>query len=678
MSTGEWLGDQAKFLGGRLANAAMSLPGLPADLVGLQLRGMDWLAGNKTPTANPLEAFTGQTIRDAAHDYGSQAINALTGSNLTPEDLTPRDPRNTAERFAGNVADFIGYGVGPGALTKSALETAATGAAGLTAAQEVAPDSPLAQVAGAVIGHRVPAAIRAPGIVPKALALVPGLKPALRMGTDPSEMAASLDAIKRLEKLTGRKADVMPGQVMNDYSGQQILDAAIARSPGGQPGVMRANESQAKLFDEAVNTTASNPTGTKNIGAPNLSGTGSKIQEDFAASTEKFRARQKTIEDGFEKAIGADTRVPMSATAQAIAKLLTKAASDPKVAELIRDPYIAKVAQALEESGGTLSYSAARALKTDAGELYPKAGTSASVKGGQIKFIYDAMKDDITNVASQRGVGPQWERYNKWATENYRRQEKVLNKITNGREYAPENVADTMMRMPATSLKIAMRNLSEDGQSMVAGQFLSRMAETKASGKAAEGVDTSADKFIGNLLAAKRDGRFDAVFGSPKFKPLRDVVDDLDRTAKAARRANGLAHDVSGATVVRGLELFGTGGIFATLSTGNILGAASIYGFGWLLPAAAGKALRSRSYLNWLAYARQHPNDARLVMQRLSMVAARDRDPETREALTSIYNTVQQLSQQGGNSQQGEPPTQFTRGYPEAPGGYPYTTPPQE
>jgi len=138
---GEWAADQAKFLGGRAASAALSLPGLPADLVGLGLAGADYVAGRKTPTPNPLEAFSGQTIRGALRDYGSQALNAA-GYNTTPEDLTPRDPRNIGEQFAGNVADFVGYGASPAAFTKSGLKSAAPGAAGLTAEQVVDPEHP--------------------------------------------------------------------------------------------------------------------------------------------------------------------------------------------------------------------------------------------------------------------------------------------------------------------------------------------------------------------------------------------------------------------------------------------------------------------------------------------------------------------------------------------------------
>ena len=633
---GEWAADQAKFLGGRAASAALSLPGLPADLVGLGLAGADYVAGRKTPTPNPLEAFSGQTIRGALRDYGSQALNAA-GYNTTPEDLTPRDPRNIGEQFAGNVADFVGYGASPAAFTKSGLTSAATGAAGLTAAQVVAPDNPFVQVAGALLGHRAPEAIATRG-----RSMFPTLRAALRgKGNDIQD---ELDAFGRLEAKTGTKAEINPGQLSGEYNAQQVLDAYIARSPGGQPGVLRANESQAKLLDEAITQVSSNPTGNLPVGIPTPTQTGSKILDDLAQYETKFRARQTKIEDAFTRTIGADTRTPMASTDKAITDLASRAKSDPAIAEIIADPYIMKVAEALQKSGGTLSYDAARALKTDIGELLPKSGMLAGVKGGQVKKLYGAISEDLTNVAKQSGVGKQWDRYNKWATGQYDRIEKVHNRLTKNREQMPEKVSDAFMRQDATSLRNTMKALSPEGRSMAAGQLLYEMAKSKAAGAAAEDVSTSYQKFLGNVLEMKKRGTFDAAFSAPEFAPLREVVADLEKVSKSALKANKVAHDVSGAATIRGTA---AGSIATLAATGQIPAAFGVYAAAFLGPQVAGKLMRSRAYLNWLAYAKQPGVDRNLVLQRLSMVAARDRDPETRDALRRVAEMYQmQIAQE--------------------------------
>lgn len=640
-STGEWLGDQAKFIGGRLANAAISVPGLPADLVGLQLKGLDYLAGTEKPTENPLEFATGNTIRSAFHDIGSRGINASGVGKTTPEDLAPRAPRNTTERFVGNVADFIGYGAGPGALAKNTLASGAGAAAGLTAAQEIAPDNALVQIAGAVAGHRAPTVLASRG-----QAAFPTTRTFLR-GRNASGIDDEMAAYDRLSKQTGQPVDVMPGQLAGEYNTQQVIDALIARSPGGQPGVLRANESQAKLLDEAVLQRAANPTGKIDVGQPTPTNTGNKILADFEAKAGQFRDRQRKFEDSFEKTIGADTRVPMANTERALLQLRARAASDPEIAKLISDPYIKRVeaaianTQAAGNASTSLSYSAARALKTDAGELLPKAGLLGNVKAGQLKKLYGALAEDITGAAKAAGVGPQWERYNKWASSTYDTTAKVYDKITKGKEFTPEKVSDSFAKLDATSLRLAMKNLSPEGRSMAAGQLLFEAAKTKAAGAAVEDVSTSYQKFLGNLLEMKKRGKFDAAFGAPEFAPLRQTVFDLEKVSKSALRANKVAHDVSGATMVRA----GAAGSIGTLAmTGNLIPAAGVFAVTFLAPAVAGKVLRSRSYLNWLAYANKaKPTELRTALQRLEAVAVRDRDPETRAALQQLVPAIEQV-----------------------------------
>ncbi len=182
---------------------------------------------------------------------------------------------------------------------------------------------------------------------------------------------------------------------------------------------------------------------------------------------------------------------------------------------------------------------------------------------------------------------------------------------------------------------------------MAAGQILFDAAKTKAAGAAADDVATSYQKFLGNLLEMKQGGqnsKFNAVFGAPEFAPLRQTIDDLERVSKSALRANKVSHDVSGATVVRA----GAAGSIGTLAlTGQIPAAAGVFALTFLAPAVAGKVLRSRAYLNWLTYARQaKPNEMRQVLQRLSMIAVRDRDPETREALQQMVPVVSGIVEQ--------------------------------
>ena len=615
------IADEAKFLGGRLGNAFISIPGIAGDLMGLEMKGLDYLYGRKKPTDNPLEVISGNSIRNRAHELLSDGAN-LAGFNTTPEDFTPRDPRNGAERLAGNVADFIGYGGRPN--LRSAAE-AVTGATAFTAAQEVAPDNPILQIAAAYLGHRVPGNIASTGST-----LFPATKTFLR-GSDGQSIKDTMGSYDRLAQFTGKNAKVMPGQLTGDYTQQQGIDALVARSPGGQPEILRANESQAQQLDAAVKKIAADPVTGRGGIAPTETSTGSKILNDFEASGKRFRTRQEKIENYFEGAIGADTRVPMSTTAWAINNLKRAVISDPKVAEIVGDKTIKNIEDALKEGGGTLSYSAARALRTDLGELMPKASTLGDVKGGQLKLIYGALSKDIGDIAAKNGLGKPWERYNKWAESYYTDSEKILSKIGKPGDRDPERVARSLSNLDATGMKVALRNLTPEGRAKVAGLKLIDAASSSAAGKVAENVTTSYEKFLGNISKMKEDGTFNVVFGDPQFKKIRDVISDLEMTSKAALRANKVAHDVSGAAALRGSAAYA---IATHVLTGSPELAAGVFALTYMAPKYTAKVMQSRAYQNWLASARTAaPGSERVLAQRLAMIAVRDRDPETREAL---------------------------------------------
>ena len=112
--------------------------------------------------------------------------------------------------------------------------------------------------------------------------------------------------------------------------------------------------------------------------------------------------------------------------------------------------------------------------------------------------------------------------------------------------------------------------------------------------------------------------------------------------SKSALKANQVAHDVSGAAMIRGTA---AGSIVTLALTGQVPAALGVYAAAFAGPAVAGRLLRSKAYLNWLAYARKPGVDHRLALQRLSMIAVRDRDPQTREDLKKLAQAYQQAVQ---------------------------------
>jgi hypothetical protein len=115
------------------------LPGLPADLVGLGLQGMDYLGGRKTPTANPLEMFSSRTIRSAL---------GQDGLGLIPRSV----PRNAVERTFNAAGQGIGSAGAGGAKGLMGIVGGAGGGVGSQTMKEIFPDSTIAPIAGGILG----------------------------------------------------------------------------------------------------------------------------------------------------------------------------------------------------------------------------------------------------------------------------------------------------------------------------------------------------------------------------------------------------------------------------------------------------------------------------------------------------------------------------------------------
>lgn len=166
-----------RFAGDRLANAAISVPGLPADVASLAAQYVDY--PELLPFIGP--AVRAEKARQASE--GADSMVPLGGENIRQafQDLgvvaKPRAPKGIGEKWLGNVADFAGSMFGPGSIAKALLPgkggfSTLLGATGLTAAQE-AGLSPFWQFMAALGGGASPAAIEA-GVkaIPKAIKTV--------------------------------------------------------------------------------------------------------------------------------------------------------------------------------------------------------------------------------------------------------------------------------------------------------------------------------------------------------------------------------------------------------------------------------------------------------------------------------------------------------------------------
>lgn len=175
---------------------ASELPGLPADLVGLGLRGLDYLGGREKPTENPLEMFSSRTIRSAL---------GQDGLGLIPRSI----PRHGVERMANALGQGVGSAGAAGAKGILGISAGLGGGAGSQLAKEVFPDSTVAPIIGGLLG---------------------GFGGARLAARAPAPKAGVLDEVLEQRMKAGSKTDPLP---------DTMLDQADMMSEGGPVGPIR-------------------------------------------------------------------------------------------------------------------------------------------------------------------------------------------------------------------------------------------------------------------------------------------------------------------------------------------------------------------------------------------------------------------------------------------------------
>lgn len=217
-----------RFAADRAANAAASVPGLPADILNI--------IAQHTPTVEDAAyiPFIGPAVameRARIDREGADAMVPLGGENIRKalQDYgvlpTPRAPKGIGEKWLGNVADFTGGSVAPFGFAKS-LVPAVGGATGLTAAQEIFPDNPVAQFLAALVGAGTPAGVKAAASRGKA-AVQPLIDPLTEAGQRTAAGRVMTEAGARPKPQAEWKTAATPGIELT--AGQALDDESLLR-----------------------------------------------------------------------------------------------------------------------------------------------------------------------------------------------------------------------------------------------------------------------------------------------------------------------------------------------------------------------------------------------------------------------------------------------------------------
>lgn len=657
-SLGQEVGRQAGLAGRYLAEGALSLPALVANVPALladkalEAAGSDFRFGDQNAAVSGLLSAAGlpQPETDTERVVGV-ASRGMAGGGSLPA---------VASRFAGPVAQTLT--AGPLAQTLGG----ATGAVSSDKARENGAGyggQLLAGMAGgaapAVIGSVAPAATRL----------------AFRGGeAGRQRVSDNLGAFNRV----GTTPTVGQATESRAMRGAESL---LSRTPGGAAPVIRAAEQQADDMGAELVRRAER---LSSRSTPEKAGRA--IQEGIEGRggfLESAKAKRAELYSEVDSAIDPGSRVTVDNTRRALAGLNQKIPGAPNVsnnfvnarirglegdlrqdtqglASLLDRPDVSdeikEAARAILAGGdpppdagnaalmigsgaapprvarstaegmvdGRLPYQALAKLRTLVGQELDDAGLASSVPRNKWKTLYGALSQDLETAARQAGPAAyaKWRRANNYYAASSKRMDDIA--FVLDKNGGPEKVfaaATSGTKDGATVLRQVMRSLPKDGQRAVSAAVLRKLGKARPGQQDADGAAFSAESFLTEWNKISPEAK--AVLFDRLGSGFRKDMDDVAKVAANLREGSGVFRNPSG-TGQAAIQYTTIGGFMMALLTGNF-GAA-----GTVAAGAAGANLASRLMVNpkfvkWLASSSRAPRGAEgALIAQLARIGADD------------------------------------------------------
>jgi hypothetical protein len=609
----------------------VSVLGAPVDLVN---KGLGLISGGALESERPflgsemigdtLGAVIGEAPAPSEEGINPalRRIGQEVGATVVPGGAVLKAGAMGAKSTLPVVGDILkGARATPGTFAATEAGSALASGTGAAVANEVAPDNPLAEFTGQVIGAGLPGAIAGAtrAMVPGRANIADTVKTFESAGSTPSlGQATGSRLIQALETGTGS----LPGGagVMAKFSGRQQQEIG-----------KRVNLLAARLAENSSPAKA-----------------GKAIKKGLVGSDgfmERFRRDSARLFDQ----IGLDGQpVATNNTAQVLANMTAAVPGAEQIGEALLSPGVRRIADAFladaVESGGTMPYDALKRLRTRLGEMAFSPDMLTDTNRGALKTIYKALTSDME--AAAKAAGPDTARAFQRANSFYKEKADIIDDYLDSvsKKAAPEDVFKWAMQGRDGASRIgAVRNSLKPPEWRIAvSAFMKRLGHAKSSSQDDLGDVFSTETFLTNWNNLDTSAK-DALFrGVDEFKSLRKDLDTVAAATSRIREGSTVLQNPSG-TAPRILNVGGSlasmGGGVALASGGAfpVLSAALLAGPG--LNNAVARMLTHPKVVNWFARSTKM-NELHIpsLLVRLEQIAKEE--PEMKEPIRQYVETL--------------------------------------
>ena len=356
----------------------------------------------------------------------------------------------------------------------------------------------------------------------------------------------------------------------------------------------------------------------------------------------RFKAESGRLYDDVQKMLPPDTKVSASSTQQALAELTTPIQGAANTSGLLMSPKVASIAKAfgddLAANGGTLPYEAVKRLRSQLGEMIGDSALSPDTPTRQLRKLYGAMSDDLSQAAIATGdpkVIQAASRANNYYRAGMQRVDDIERVVD--RAGGPEAVYKALFnnsREGGTTLRKVMQSLDGQAQRDLAATTLRRLGKANPSAQDELGEVFSPETYLTNwsrMAPEAKRALFDR-FGPGFSKDL----DAIAASAAKIRATNQTLPNPSGSAVVAGqTTAFGALAYGAATLNPSFVATA---GAGLGIANIGARAMTNPKVVRWLAQTTKVP--AAALPAQLSVLAtmAKD-DPDAAELYSAISGT---------------------------------------
>jgi hypothetical protein len=491
-----------------------------------------------------------------------------------------------ASTLATKVADPVARGVLTtlGSAPGQQIAGAAGAGAGAYAANEMAPGSVFAELAGMLGGAALGGGI-----------------------------AAKVAPNKVIDAFTRQNMPMTAGVVSPDTAMGNATRAAEAGGLGttimGSGIVRNAYDNVAKTAGEKMDDLARSlgTVRTEDDLGRTLQGSVGRFMDDKAAQADDAFTQIGRI-------FAPEDRFRATNTLRALASSYDDI-DDPAIAALVRDPRFAAYRNAIAEAGDELSYSTLKGFRSYIGRQMDRLTLDGGADNAQLKALYGALTDDMESALRAKGGDAAVDAFrdvNNW----YRQQMEMARNnlqplVGKGQPASAERAFSTFTQSAGAKagniqrLQDIYRNLSPGERADVSASILSRM------GQDASGFSVA--KFLSDLSKmspAARKLLFTDQFGDDLLRAWEDMTEIIlpqaDKISRYINRSNsGLSITQAGQVVV------GAGAAEPFTAVATILG-----------PAVMAKAMTSPGAVRFMAKAIARGEAAASIAARVTAILA--------------------------------------------------------